>query len=73
MDKRNEYRVVPNYFSPDRWEAQYRQIIFQLRAFGGGWQWTEWESLSAFPSPEEAEACCRRHAGEGTKYLGRLP
>lgn len=76
IDIRCEYRVRPALNG--YWHAEYREPrIFWQRVGGIGRafhrDWTEWKFIDHCSSLESAEAECRRHAGEGTKYLGRLP
>lgn len=72
MDTRNEYRISPSIAYEGQWVAEFR---FERRAgiFSRRVEWSEWKAIDYSSSPERAEAMCRRHAGEGTKYLGRLP
>lgn len=70
MDKRNEYRVKPSVTDENGWLAEFRAPrIWFGRQFG----WHEWEAFAFCGSVDAGEAVCRRHTGEGTKYLGRLP
>jgi hypothetical protein len=65
MDKRKEYRVRPSLIS-SAWYAEVR-AAFPFRVFG-------WSRIGDYyDNSKLAEAACRKHAGEGTKYLGRLP
>ena len=70
MDTRNEYRVVPSIRYNGQWIAEFRAPRFR---FGRQVGWRDWEVIDFFGTEEIAEEMCRRHAGEGTKLLGRLP
>lgn len=58
---RNEYRVRPS--------LDGRYYCADVRR----WWLPVWDFLCLDLDQKKVEAACRRHAGEGTIYLGKLP
>lgn len=63
MDFRNEYRIIPNDYETLPWTLEFRKW----------WSPWKWRYITICKDEERALYLARIHAGEGTKYLGRLP
>jgi hypothetical protein len=63
MDTRNEYRIVPTEYESCPWLLEFRYW----------WSPWKWRYIGMFKDEEASLARAKIHAGEGTKYLGRLP